>query len=283
MSYGPSPWQQTHWDARAATNFVAGGAGSGLVVFATVEAAARGAQPIPALLLAGLALIGLGLACVWLEIGRPWRALNVFINLRRSWMSREALSAAALFGAGGAALLGIGGFAWVAAALALVFVYCQARMLRAARGIPAWRESVLTPFMVVTGLAEGAGLLVLALPLVALRAPATALAFGTLVLVRMFCWLAYRRRFARVLAPAAAATLERAGRALALAGTLVPLAAVALAVAGALPEFAAAALLAVAGLLAASAGAHVKVVLITRAGFNQGFALAHLPVRGERS
>jgi phenylacetyl-CoA:acceptor oxidoreductase subunit 2 len=37
-----------------------------------------------------------------------------------------------------------------------------------------------------------------------------------------------------------------------------------------------------AGLLAALAGAWVKLVIVTRAGFNQGFALAHLPVRGAR-
>ena len=45
---------------------------------------------------------------------------------------------------------------WLAAALALAFIYCQARMLQAAKGIPAWREPLLVPLMVVTGLAEGA-------------------------------------------------------------------------------------------------------------------------------
>ena len=44
----------------------------------------------------------------------------------------------------------------------------------------------------------------------------------------------------------------------------------------------AAPLLVVAGLLAVAAGAWFKFTLITRAGFNQGFALAHLPVRGVR-
>jgi len=38
-----------------------------------------------------------------------------------------------------------------------------------------------------------------------------------------------------------------------------------------------------AGLLAALGGATFKFMLITRAGFNQGFALTHLPVRGARS
>ena len=32
MTYGPKPWHQTSWDARAAANFMAGGTGSGLIV-----------------------------------------------------------------------------------------------------------------------------------------------------------------------------------------------------------------------------------------------------------
>jgi phenylacetyl-CoA:acceptor oxidoreductase subunit 2 len=40
------------------------------------------------------------------------------------------------------------------------------------------------------------------------------------------------------------------------------------------------ALAAVGGLGAALAGAWFKHTLVTRAGFNQGFALLHLPVRG---
>jgi phenylacetyl-CoA:acceptor oxidoreductase subunit 2 len=40
--------------------------------------------------------------------------------------------------------------------------------------------------------------------------------------------------------------------------------------------------LVLAGLLVAGAGGWLKFMLITRAGFNQGFALAHLPVRGVR-
>jgi phenylacetyl-CoA:acceptor oxidoreductase subunit 2 len=41
-------------------------------------------------------------------------------------------------------------------------------------------------------------------------------------------------------------------------------------------------LAAIAGLAAAISGAWVKATLIVRAGFNQGFALPHLPVRGAR-
>jgi len=39
-------------------------------------------------------------------------------------------------------------------------------------------------------------------------------------------------------------------------------------------------LLALAGLAIMAAGVVLKFILVTRASFNQGFALAHMPVRG---
>ena len=62
MSFGPNPWQQAHWDWRAAGNFMAGGAGAGLIV-ATALSGAQG-RLWTGLLLAGLALVGVGLFCV---------------------------------------------------------------------------------------------------------------------------------------------------------------------------------------------------------------------------
>ena len=152
MTYGPNPWQQTSWDWRAAGNFIGGGAGSGLIVFSVLS----GAQgtPLAALLLAGLALVSAGLVCVWLEIGRPLRALHVFINPRSSWMSREALVAPLLFALALGAIMGLRSFAPLAALAAIGFVYCQGRLLQAAKGIPAWREPMLAALIVVTGLAS---------------------------------------------------------------------------------------------------------------------------------
>lgn len=106
MSFGPNPWHQSSWDARAAGNFMAGGAGSGLIV-----AAALGGGPAW-LFLAGAAIVGIGLLCVWAEIGRPWRALNVFFHPRTSWMTREAIVAPALMLLALAAALGVGAAAW---------------------------------------------------------------------------------------------------------------------------------------------------------------------------
>ena len=60
-----TPWHQTNWDARAAANFMCGGSGTGLLFVATL--AAQDSFRITALI--AMALVALGLTCVWLEIG----------------------------------------------------------------------------------------------------------------------------------------------------------------------------------------------------------------------
>jgi phenylacetyl-CoA:acceptor oxidoreductase 26-kDa subunit len=281
MSFGPAPWQQTNWDGRAAANFICGGSGAGLIVFAVLSGAVG--MALGALLLGGLALVGSGLACVWLEIGRPRRALHVFFNPRTSWMSREAFVAALMFPVALGAAVALPGCQWAAAALAAAFLYCQGRMLQAARGIPTWREPMLVPLIVTTGLAEGGGLFFLTAPLHEAGTQALLALFGTLVLLRVLVWLAYRRRLARAAAPHANAALDRAGRVLQVAGTLVPLVLIAAIALGAVSGAEILTVAAIAGLGAVIAGAYAKYAIVTRAGFNQGFALAHLPVRGARS
>lgn len=276
MSFGPRPWQQTSWDWRAAGNFICGGAGAGLIAF-TALSGARGIE-LTALLLAGLALIGLGLTCVWLEIGRPLRAFNVFFNPRTSWMSREAFAATLLMPVGFVAAVWLPALVWLAAALALVFLYCQSRMLQASKGIPAWREPLLVPLMVTTGLAEGGGLFWLGAAWHGAASALLLLLFGALVLLRFALWRPWRRRIEARAAPRARAAIDAAGRTLLVAGTVLPLAAIVLAAFG----MAATALAATAGVLAALAGSWFKFTLLTRGGFNQGFALTQLPVRGAR-
>ena len=280
--FGPNPWMQTSWDWRAAGNFICGGAGTGLLVATALFApAATLAQPASLLLLlVGLALVGLGLCSVWLEIGRPLRALHVFLNPRTSWMSREAFVGALLFPAGLLALLGVGGWNWVTAALALLFLYCQSRMLPAARGIPAWRSAWLSPLFLVTAGVEGCAVFLL-LGLWHGSVPgALLLSFALLLALRLLVWRGYRRSVAAALAPQAARVLDQAGRRLSGIGTLVPLL---LLGAGALLDAGVVlALAALAGAGAAWAGANMKYLLITRASFNQGFALSHIPVRGVR-
>ncbi len=285
MSYGPTPWVQRHWDLRAAANFVAGGAGSGLVIVSVMSGASG--RPAAVALLAGLALVGLGLFAVWLEIGRPLRAINVFANPRTSWMSREAIAAVVLgvlavagawaHAAGSAFAPVLGGLAALAA---LAFVWCQGRILRAAKGIPAWRSPVTPALIVATAIAEGAGLWWIAAAWHAQGTRVGLAVFGVLLVVRLVAWLAYRRSIAANARASAALSLP--GRALAVGGTFVPLTLVAIAAVSA-SEGTVLGLAAAAGALALAAGAWFKAAMILRGAFNQGFAIPRMPVRGKRA
>lgn len=270
---------QQRWDGRAAMNFMLGGAGSGLIVFTVLARVTDAAAAV--LLLAAVALVGAGLLCVWLEIGRPRRALNVLLHPRRSWMSREALAAAALLPLTLLAALGVALCREPAAILALAFVYCQGRMLQRARAIPAWREPTVVALIVATGLAEGAGLFFATQPWLAQGSHALLALFGALVLARLGAWLVYRRRLAGAGARNALAALRAAGLVLQVAGTLVPLLLVALVATGALSGAdAVGRVVAIAGITAAGAGIWTKWALVRRAAFQQAFALPHWPVRG---
>lgn len=279
MSYGPNPWQQAHWDIRAAGNFIGGGAGGGLLL-ATVFFGVQGVPRIVALLLA-LALVGVGLLCVWAEIGRPLRALHVFFHPHTSWMSREALVAPVLMGSGAASLIWPAA-SWLAVLAAATFLYCQARILHASRGIPAWREPLTVPLIVSTGLAEGMGLHLALSALFGSSMPGGGWwLFGLLLLLRFAIGASWYRRLAGKLQPKALRAVDRAGHGY-NAGSLAPLAVMVIVVTAPLPDTAVLVLQALAGLGAALGGAHFKWQLVTRAGFNQGFALPHLPVRGAR-
>ena len=281
-NYGPNPWQQTSWDWRAAGNYICGGAGTGLLI-----ASALFGTPAPAslwspdwLVFAGLALVGLGLLCVWLEIGRPLRALNVFINPWTSWMSREAIISVVLFSAGLAAMLGFAGWLWVTAALALGFLYCQSRMLPAARGIPAWRSSWLSPLFLVTAACEGCGMFLVLGVVHGRVTDAVLLAFTFLLVLRVLAWQRYRSSVDASLAVPARRVLDRAHLHLASLGTTTPALLVLLGwwFGGTTQTL----LLTLAGACAVWAGGNIKYTLVTRAAFNQGFALFKIPVRGVR-
>ena len=277
MSYGPNPWQQAHWDWRAAGNFMFGGAGTGLLVF-TVLSRAQGLFGT-LLVLAGLGLVGLGLLCVWLEIGRPLRALNVFRKPGASWMSREAMVSLLLFPLGLGLALGLRAWAAPLLFVALGYLYCQARMVQAGKGIPAWREPLIVPLMMLTGLAEGAGLYWLGHSGQPVAGAALGLLFVALLLARWVAWRIWRGRVAKVVAPRALSAIDAQGRNLQWLGSVVPLVLAVLAfwgVAGSWSPI----LLGAGGALAALTGAQFKFTLITRASFNQGFSLARLPVRG---
>ena len=274
---GLAPWLQTAWDLRAAGNFIGGGTGTGLLILVSLGAF-RGLYG-PALLVAGLALVGLGLFSVFLEIGRPLRAMNVILGGKRSWMTREAMVAGVLFPLGGAALVfpDLAKLVWIPA---LAYLYCQCRILEAAKGIPTWRSPLILPLILTTGIAEGAGALLLLAPL-ALPGGAPDWVGGVLigaVAARLFVWMFYRRRMVAGGAPVvAAAVLVAFSAPFTLGGNIMPV--IMLVAAGIMPDIAVAAL-AAAGLTAMLGGWALKITIVTRAAHNQGFSIDHSPARG---
>lgn len=278
MKYGPKPWIQGHWDWRAAGNFILGGTGAGLIVFAAVSLAADQCTIFSTAI--GAVLVAVGLTCVWLEIGRPLRALHVFFNPQTSWMSREAIASLPLFALVAVALaMQSASVARWAALFALAFAFCQGRLLQAARGIPAWRAPLITPFVLATAFAEGAGVY-LALGLFIVNADGVQVALGALLaIVRLVAWQLYLRQVIRCVGNNTRASLVAAGTWVTYAGTALPLA---LFAAGfVLPQYAPL-LCAIGGVAMAAAGWNAKFTIVTRASHNQGFSLPHIPVRGAR-
>lgn len=276
--FGAKPWHQTNWDFRAALNFILGGAGAGLLVVAAFSGVAGDA--LRAEIVLALGLIGSGLISVWFEIGRPLRALHVGFNPFTSWMTRESFAAGLVFALGlTAAWLGSQALAQAAALAALVFIYCQGRMLQGAKGIPAWRVPALAWLIFTTALAEGAGLFVVLAALFDTPARGVLAYFSLALVARGLAWSIYRASVAKSTVRAALAALDRAGKILIQFGTIAPLALLLLGLFAA--DVARIALL-LAGIGALATGWLFKFVLITRAAYNQGFALPHLPVRGVR-
>jgi Fe-S-cluster-containing dehydrogenase component/DMSO reductase anchor subunit len=275
-----APWLQQHWDWRAAANFIGGGTGTGMMVAASVSALFG--TPIWPFALLALIFVAGGLSMVWTELGRPWRALNVIFHPQTSWMTREALVAPPLFISGlaaawyNSALIGV-----LAALFALLFLYCQARMLHGGKGIPIWRENLSIPLLVSTGLVEGAALMTVASAYLYPYVTQTVVnVMLLLVIVRSSIWRAYRRKLANNAPDKANAVLKRAHIPLTVIGSIIPFA---LVIAGLLmPEiyhlvFPLAALSALVG------GWMMKFIIVTRAAYNQGYAITHTPERAAGS
>lgn len=265
---------QRYWDLRAAGNFSFGGTGSGLVLAA---AFALAIGPSSALAVAaGLGLIALGLFCVWLEIGRPWRPINVFFNPRTSWMTREAMLVPPLMAGGAAALIVDFRFLALASLFAAGFLYCQSRMLQASRGIPAWCQKEIVPLIIATGLAEGSG----AYLVIADRSKTMIAAALLAGIVREIVRELYRRGLIGAKAPAGTlAWFKSREERVLTAARLVSIICLALALGGFVAGWTPI-LVMIGGLLAVLTGWGLKVMLITRAAFTRGHVITHTPTRG---
>ena len=134
----------------------------------------------------------------------------------------------------------------------------------------------------VTGLTEGCGLYLLLGLLHNRVSGAVMMLAAVLVLVRLAVWMLYRRSVDASLAPRARAALDIAGRRLLIVGSVLPVLMLGLG-AGFTSGATQLTLAAFGGVCAAFAGAAMKYTLITRASFNQGFALTKIPVRGVSS
>lgn len=264
---------QTNWDWRAAANFMFGGGGGALLLAAAVSGSEASVR-LPATLL-GLALMGTGLAMVWLEIGRPWRAINVMFRPQNSWMTREAYVAGCAFLLAAGAVLVRSTWLPMAAGIAgIAFLYCQARILRAAKGIPAWREPSIAVLIVTTGLVEGVACLIIVQVVLAEPDDNFLLLLAGLLMLRLFAWFLYRGRLLASEPPSQVlAVLPRLGSRFMLFGHFLPL----LFIAGAYLDSPFSRInLSLSAIIAILSGWHLKFVLITRLAHVQGFGLGKL-------
>jgi phenylacetyl-CoA:acceptor oxidoreductase subunit 2 len=229
-----------------------------------------------------MTIVALGLFLLLFKIGHPERLLYVLRQPWRSWMSREAWVAGLFFPlAAMATWFGSPALTIAAAVTAFLFLFSQAMILKEAKGIPSWRVRAVVPLIVSTGLAEGAGLFLAAttvFPALKSVSEHTAITVVLLAAVRSWTWQSYRSTLGIEGAPILAlAELDRYRLFFFVVGLALPALLVAAGFVGApIEPF----VFVVAGACVAVAGGALKFILITRAGFNQGFALKHTPVRG---
>ena len=228
------------------------------------------------------AVMAVGLFFVWLKIGRKLRAAYVILRPQTSWMSREVYAVAVFaVGLAGTWVLPHTGWLWLAALGAVGFLYAQARILQASKGIPAWRTPRMTWMLVLSGLAEGAGLnAVIAgfLPHVLPLGIALPIAGIVLIVLSASLWRGYvDDARENGVGHAARRVLKKATPRLYVFGHLAPIIAYFLVIAWtAAPIW----LFALPGVLVIAGGAYWKVVVIIRASHMQDFVLPKFPHRG---
>ena len=279
--------RQTFWDFRAAMNFTLGGMSSGLMIVAFIAFAFSVMTQAELLTLYVAAGIGMavGLFFVFLEIGRKLRFLKVLSRPHSSWMTRETYAVAVIYPAIIADLI------WPQLALhvlvligAIAFLYSQAMILFAAKGIPAWRAPLVPVMLIATGLFEGVGLLAMEQainPTLVLGAHYTALAGVILAGINAMLWRSYiASAKLNGIGPLARKTLDGITPVLHIMGHAIPLTLFMLAISLTFNNDLALILLGFAGLLAVVGGVLWKFTLITRACYQQGFALPKMPQRG---
>lgn len=160
--------RQTTWGWLALGNFFLGGSGAGLYVAAfalSLPLSSRSTSVLHSSTFVSVGLVILGLACVGLEAGKKTRAINVFFNLKTSWMSREALFASVFVLLGLIDIFLSNSFIEILTfVFALGLVVSQGYILLGARAIPAWRNPVTPLLMWSSSVASGTGFYLLISP-----------------------------------------------------------------------------------------------------------------------
>ena len=287
--------RQTFWDYRAAMNFTMGGMSTGLAIaalFAFLVARSRDDWLLSSLGVNGLLVayliagagMAIGLFFVFLEIGRKLRFFYVLKRPQSSWMTRETYAVAAFYP------LLLADLAWPHIILhwlvvisAAAFLYFQARILHAGRGIPAWRAPLMPWMLIATGVYEGFGILAVLCVFIAssMVTPVTVAAgVGVLAAVNAVLWHLYRKSAKdRGIGPLARRDIDAVTPIVHGLGHAFPLACV---VVGALlaPAEVWISFLGLAGAGAVAGGVVWKFTVITRACHQQGYAIPRMPQRG---
>lgn len=264
---------QTCWDWRAAGNFMFGGTGSALMLVIAI-ASFPDTPPLP-LGLTALAFVGVGLFLVWLEIGRPWRFIHTYFHPQTSWMTREASAAILLFPIAFVGIVfKIPAMIALAGLLGLVFLYCQARILLASKGIPSWREPTIVPLIISTGLVEGVAILSLFLVIYDSLQEWPLYLLLVLLVIRMLSWNKYRQQLTAGKAPEQTLlVLSGIHTSTLWVGNVLPF--ILVCVSLMFPNLIVM-LVCIASLLAVLSGWHMKFTIIVRAAQQQGYSLGKL-------
>ena len=198
-----------------------------------------------------------------LDDARNLHARIALSHSRAKWIMAERVTGFVIFGT------------------ALAFLFCQAKILHLARGIPAWRVPLIPWMIVASGLLEGLGLLALALawnPSWQQSKASLPVAGLVLVAINVALWVTYRTTATQQgIGPLARQVLRRTSLPLHLVGHVMPAFGFAMAIIE-LDHFSL--YLFVGGAAAIAGGALWKFSLIVHAGYQQGFALDRVPQRG---
>jgi phenylacetyl-CoA:acceptor oxidoreductase subunit 2 len=161
----------------------------------------------------------------------------------------------------------------LAALLTLLFLYCQARILKAAAGVPAWREPAIVPLIMFSGAVEGCALVVAASALADSAATWVIIALMVLLGVRVWSWFAYVDALRRAQAPSPAlSVLQGIQREVLVFGTALPMALILASFTG----IATVPALVLSSAVVIAVGWRVKHTIVIKAAYKQGYGVGKL-------